>query len=272
MEEILNQEQLPETMNTDEEINIDISDGSGSSDVIAEIPSAMYGAFVKILSFLSSGMGSEDVFFIKEGKLNAKKSAGFLYSDMTALFNENDFEIQDPANAVKLLSLIKGGEKVVFLKDSENQEYIISSIQNDEPQRMISLPIPDIPIEEQAQKPEIGELVKEFEIDVSRIEDLVNASKITESYYFIVNFDENFELISIETSNKKFKDIFNKNEIKHQYKLFDLMLVSKPDTYKLQLYKNNDDYFIKTISDIDLVEIEYIEKIDTLSEFDAFAL
>ena len=50
------------------------------------------------------------------------------------------------------------------------------------------------------------------------------------------------------------------------------MLVTKPDTYKLQLYKNNDDYFIKTISDIDLVEIEYIEKIDTLSEFDAFTL
>jgi len=237
MEEILNEENIPETISGNEEINIDISNGSENSDMIAEIPSAMYGAFIKILSFLSSGMGSEDIFFIKEGKLNAKKSAGFLYSDMTALFNENDFEIQDPVNAVKLLSLIKGGEKVLFMKDLENQEYIISSIQSNDPQRMISLPIPDIPIEEQAHKPELGEFVKEYEIDVSRIEDLVNASKITESYYFIVNFDENFDLVSIETSNKKFKDLFSKKEIKHQYKLFDLMLVSKPDTYKLQLYK-----------------------------------
>jgi len=270
MEEILNNNETPETTSGGEEINIDIQ--GAQNQIIAEIPSAMYGAFVKILSFLSSGMGTEDIFFIKQGQLNAKKSAGFLYSDMSSLFNENDFEIQDPANAVKLLSLIKGGENVVFIKDTENQEYVISSITEGEPQRMVSLPIPDIPIEDQVQKPEIGELLKEFEIEVNRIEDLINASKITESYYFILNFDENFDLISIETSNSKFKDIFSKNEIKHQYKLFDLMLVSKPDTYKIQLYKNNDDYFIKTISDIDLVEIEYVEKIDKLSEFDSFSL
>ena len=58
---------------------------------------------------------------------------------------------------------------------------------------------------------------------------------------------ENYNLVSIETSNKKFKDIFNKNEIKYQYKLFDLMLVSKPDTYKLQLYKKNN-YDIVVVS------------------------
>ena len=270
MEEILNQENLPETTSGGDEINIDIQ--GAQNEVIAEIPSAMYGAFVKILSFLSSGMGTEDIFFIKNGKLNAKKSAGFLYSDMSSLFNENDFEIQDPANAVKLLSLIKGGENVVFVKDVENKEYVISSITEGEPQRMVSLNIPEVPIEDQVQKPEIGELIKEFEIDVSRVEDLINASKITESYYYILNFDNNFNLVSVETSNNKFKDIFSKNQIEHQYKLFDLMLVSKPDTYKLQVWKNNNDYFIKAISDIDLVEIEYIEKIDKLSEFDSFSL
>ena len=270
MEEILNNNDTPETISGGDEINIDIQ--GAQNEIIAEIPSAMYGAFVKILSFLSSGMSSEDIFFIKQGQLNAKKSAGFLYSDMSTLFNENDFEIQDPTNAVKLLSLIKGGDNTLFIKDNDNKEYIISSVVNNEPQRMVSLPIPDIPIDEQVQKPEIGELVKEFDFEIGRIEDLINASKITESYYYILNFDENFNLVSIETSNKKFKDIFNKNEIKNQYKLFDLMLVSKPDTYKIQLFKNEDSYFIKTISDIDLVEIEYIEKIDKLSEFDSFNL
>ena len=270
MEEIMNTEKTPEMTSGGEEFDIDIK--GAQNEVIAEIPSAMYGAFVKILNFLSSGMSTEDVLFIKNGQLNAKKSAGFLYSDMSTLFNENNLEIQDPSNAIKLLSLIKGGENTVFVKDIENQEYIISSMVSSEPQRMVSLNIPDVPIEDQVHKPEIGEMVKEVDIDVSRIEDMINAFKITESYYYILNFTNEFDLVSIETSNKKFKDIINKNNIEHQYKLFDLMLVAKPDSFKIQVWKNGDDYFVKTISDIDLVEIEYIEKIDKLSEFDSFSL
>ena len=50
------------------------------------------------------------------------------------------------------------------------------------------------------------------------------------------------------------------------------MLVSKPDTFELKVYKNGDDIWLKMISDIGLVEIEYLEKIEELSDFDAFTL
>jgi len=258
-----------ETVEGSTEVTVELSN---STQMIAEIPSALYGAFTKILAFLSQGMAGNDIFFIKDGKLNTKKSAGFIFSDMSSLFNENSIEIIDPANAVKLLSLLKGGEKVLFLKDNFENNYIVSNIANNEPMRSIVLPIPEVAENEVAIKPDIGDLVKEFEIEIERIEDAINASKITDSSYFILNFDDNNELLSIETSNKKFKDIYKKGDPKLSVKLFDLMLISKPDNYTIKLYKKDNDYWIQTVSDVDLVEIEYMEKVDEISEFDAFKL
>jgi len=258
-----------ETTTGDNEVNIELSN---SSQIIAEIPSALYGAFTKILAFLSQGMSTQDIFFIQNGKLNSKKSAGFIYSDMSDLFEENNIEIMDPANAVKLLSLLKGGDSVLFLRDITENNYIISNMKDSEPTRSILLPIPEVAPEEVTIKPEIGNLIKEFEINIDRIEDAINASKVTSSNYFIVAFDENNELLSIETSDKKYKDVFKKGEAKLSLKLFDLMLISKPDNYKIKLFKKDNDYWIQTISDVDLVEIEYMEKVDELNEFDAFSL
>jgi len=258
-----------ETVEGSTEVKVELS---SSIQSIAEIPSALYGAFTKILAFLSQGTSSNDIFFIKDGKLNTKKSAGFIYSDMSSLFNENSIEIMDPSNAVKLLSLLKGGEKTIFLKDNSENNYIISNILNEEPIRSIVLPIPDITENEIAIKPDIGQEVKDFEIEIERIEDAINASKITGSSYFILNFDENNDLLSIETSNKKYKDIYKKGDASLSLKLFDLMLISKPDSYKIKLCKKDNDYWIQTISDVDLVEIEYMEKVDEISEFDAFML
>lgn len=258
-----------ETIEGSTEVSVELST---STQTIAEIPSALYGAFTKILAFLSQGMASNDIFFIKDGKLNTKKSAGFIYSDMSSLFNDNSIEIMDPATAVKLLSLLKGGEKTLFLRDNSENNYIVSNIQNNEPMRSIVLPIPDVAENEVAIKPELGELIKEFEIEIERIEDAINAAKITDSSYFLLNFDEENDLVSIETSNKKYKDNYKKGEVKLSLKLFDLMLISKPDSYKIKLYKNRDDYWVQTVSDVDLVEIEYMEKVDELSDFDAFML
>ena len=242
--------------------------------VIAEVSSALYGGFVKILSFLAQGMSTQDTFFIKEGQLISKKSAGFIYSDMETLFENNDFEIQDPANVVKLLGLLKGGDKVVFIKDEDQKEYIISNIRDEEADRIVTLPIPDIHPDEVVSKPEIGEMITEIEIPVERVEDIINAAKATDSVYYNLNFDDEFNLYSIETSNGKFKDIIKKKDRElTSYKLFDLMMISKPDLFKIRVYKAQDgSVWIQTVSDIGLVEIEYMEKIDKLSEFDSFSL
>jgi len=263
-----------DTVQGSDEVEIDIS-MSGTQEtqaVIAEIPSAFYGGFVKILSFLAQGMSSQDTFFIKDGKLVSKKSAGFIYSNMQELFDENDFEILDPANAVKLLGLIKGGDKTVFLRDEDEKEYVITNMKDGEPDRIVTLSIPEVHPDEVTEIPNIGEKVSELEVDVARIEDIINAQKATDSAYYLLNFDNDFKLYSIETSNKNFKDIFEKENGAElsAYKLFDLMMISKPDSFKIEIYKNGDDIWLKTISDIGLVEIEYVEKIDKSSDFDAF--
>jgi hypothetical protein len=257
---------------------IDISNVAGpavvptvasNTPIIADISSEIYGAFIKILSFLSQGMGSQDLFFIKEGKLNTKKSVGLIYSDMSKLFQDNSIEIIDPANAVKLMSLLKGGEKVLFVKD--NDQYILTTMDSNEPVRSITMPVPDIPANEIINRPDIGKEILSIEIPVDRIEDAINASKITDSNYFICTMDDDFNVLSIETQDKSYKDIFKEGQGK-SYKVFELMLVSKPDTFELKVYKNGDDIWLKMISDIGLVEIEYLEKIEELSDFDAFTL
>jgi len=264
--QIGNEEPEVETTSGSEEIDISL----GSNEVIADIPSEIYGAFIKILQFLSQGMSSQDIFFIKDGKLNSKKTVGFIYSDMSELFANNNIEIVDPSNAVKLLSLLKGGENVVFVKEGE--QYIIATMDNNEPIRSVVLPIPEVQAQDVITKPEIGDLVKSFDIPVDRIEDAINASKVTDSSYFIVSLDSDHNIISIETQDGKYKDIFMKGTVDKQYKLFDLTLVSKPDNFKFEIHKNEDDVWFKMISDIGLVNIEYLEKVDTLNEFDAFAL
>jgi len=263
-----------------EEINIDLpigattgspEDAQTASNVIADIPSEIYGAFIKILQFLSQGMASNDIFFIKDGKLNTKKTVGFIYSDMTDLFNENSIEIIDPNTAVKLMTLLRGGEKVVFLKDQE--QYILTTLDNNEPIRSIVLPIPEVQPQDIATKPELGELVKSISIPIDRIEDAINASKVVDSSYFVVSLDNDFDLVSIETQNGKYKDIFKKDvEDPKKLKLFELMLISKPEEFTLNIYKNGEDIWFQMISDLGLVKIEYLEKVDEFNDFDAFTL
>jgi hypothetical protein len=264
---INNNEYEVETVNQDPEIEVEVS----TSRIIGEITPELYGAFVKILSFLAQGQGSEDIIFINNGKLNTKKSIGTIYSDLSELFGNNSIELIDPNNAVKLMSLIKGGDKVVFIEDENT--YIVSVFDEDKLLRSIKLAKPDVAPEEIITKPEVGEKLFEINIDVSKIEDAINAQKILDIQYFKLEFDENFELVSIATQNDEFKEIFKEaNSDTKIYKVYDLGLISKPDEYKLKIHKNNETIWFNAQNNLGLVEIDYFEQIDELNEFDSFIL
>jgi len=190
------EEQVPETTVGTDEIDYKFGDtietdenptlAESSGTIIAEIQPALYGAFTKILSFLAQGTSSQDIVFIKDGKLNTRKSSGIIFSDMSDLFGDKSIEFIDPNNVVKLMSLIKGGEKISFINNN-GQEYIISTIKDNKPDRIITLPIPDIAPTDVIEKPELNNCIFEMEVPVERIEDLVSAYKITEASYYIVD-------------------------------------------------------------------------------------
>ena len=263
-------------MNLENGVSIDLEtpevDNKNEFEILAELQPARFSAFNKILSFLSQGLSAQDIFYINQGKLTSAKSAGIVYSDMSDLFGENNIEIVDPANAVKLLNLIKGGDKVLFSKDNTENNYVISTIIDNEPERIVTIPVPEFAETDIIKIPELTE-IKSFEIDPIEIEDIINAFKITGADFYILHFNDDFELLSIELNNKKFKQNIKKGKSTKKYKIFDLMMISKPDTFKIKISEDKEkNLWVSTISDIDIVEIYYFEKLQEYSKFEAFTL
>jgi len=250
-----------------------VSAPTSGPQVIGKIQSAMFGGFTKILSFLSQGTSSQDIIYIKEGKLNLVKNAGYIFCDLSIMFDNNNLELIDPNKSIKLLNLIKGGDEVVFVKDNENTRYLISSLVGDNPSTTISLPQPDQSNNNEVSAPNVGELIFRKEISIDVVDNIQSASKALECAY--LKFDlikDSLELTCISTSDDIFKQDFNTNQNTDTFKVFNPFPISKPDEFYLEIHKNGEDVWLKTISITGMVQIEYSEKIETEGEFDSFSL
>jgi hypothetical protein len=252
--------------------------------IIGKINSALYGGFTKILSLLTSNMGKSDIISIKDGKLNSISGGGYLHCDLEQLFGKNNFDIIDPQYSIKLMKLISGGDEVIFIDDEENAQYHISSLQNDEPQITITLPKPDFSNGMKIGYPETGDMHCDLEnIDPDLVNTITTAEKNIDSQYFIIEIIKNketekYDIVSLATDKETFKYHFiNQKNIDEslieKYKLFNPFPVQKPDEIKFQLYKNEaGDFWIRTITEVGMAKIEYIEKLSKMNVFDTFSL
>jgi len=241
---------------------------------IGKIQSALYGGLIKILSFLSAGTTSQDIIHIREGNLNLVKNAGYIYADLSIFFDAHDLDIIDPVKNTKLLGLIKGGDDVLFVKDNTNSRYLITSLVNNVPSTSITLPQAETQSGLQISAPELGELKLRRELEIDLVETIQNASKAVESNYLKFELDSKFNIMSISTSDDIFKQEFGvvaDGETK-VYKIFNPFAFTKPDEFYIEFYQNGDDVWVKTISAIGMVNLEYSEKIEEVGEFDTFAL
>jgi hypothetical protein len=257
---------------------------NSESKVIGKINSALYGGFTKILSLLSQNMGKSDIISIKNGKLSSISGGGYLFCDLEQLFGKNNFDIIDPQYSIKLMKLINGGDEVVFIDDDEQAQYHISNLINDEPQITITLPKPDYTSGSNIGYPEIGEIQCKLDnIDADLVNTITTAEKNVDSQYFIIEIHKDeetgsYEIISIATDKETFKYNFkNIDDYESQniekYKLFNPFPVQKPDDIEFELYSNsNDDFWIKTTTEVGMAEIEYIEKLSKMNVFDSFSL
>lgn len=248
---------------------------SSSGEQIGKIKSALFGGLTKILSFLSQGTGTQDIIYIKEGKLSLIKNAGFIYCDLSIMFENNDLELVDPTRSIKLLNLIKGGDEVLFIKDDENSRYLISNLIEGEPSTTITLPQPDRTVVQEVQPPELGELKYSQEIEIEVVDNIQQASKTLESQFLKIEIQkDDFKVISISTSDDIFKhQISQKNGETEIYKVFNPFPINKPDALYLEVHEDNlGKKWIRTISSTGMVNIEYSEVIETIGEFDTFML
>lgn len=244
-----------------------------STHQIGKIQSALYGGLIKILSFLSTGTTSQDIIHIREGNLNLVKNAGYIYADLSIFFENHDLDIIDPAKNTKLLGLIKGGDEVMFIKDDANSRYLITSLVNNIPSTSITLPQAENQNNLQITAPELGTLKIRRELEIDMVETIQNASKAVESNYLKFELDNNFNIVSISTSDDIFKQDFAPAQTgTKDYKIFNPFAFTKPDEFYIEFYQNGDDVWVKTISAIGMVNLEYSEKIEEVGEFDTFAL
>jgi len=243
------------------------------SEVVGRIKSSLFGGFTKILSFLSQGTGSQDIIYIKEGKLNLVKNAGFIYCDLSIMFNDNNIELVDPSKSIKLLNLIKGGDEVIFIKDDNNSRYLISNLIEDKVSTTITLPQPDSTFTSDIQAPELGEIKTTVNIDVDNVDNIQNAVKTLEAQYLKLELDSDNNIVSISTSDDIFKHEFIETSKETTiYKMFNPFPISKPDELFFEIHENDGQKWIRTISHTGMVNIEYMELIEEFGEFDSFTL
>jgi len=251
-----------------------------SLDVVGKIQSMAFGGFTKILSFLAQGTSSQDIIYIKEGKLNLVKNAGYIYCDLSIMFDDNNLEIIDPTKSIKLLSLIKGGDEVLFLKDDSNSRYLISNLADDKVQTTISLAQPDRSVNIDVSAPEIGELKFRRGLEIDFVDSVQSATKALESQYLkleLIIEDDSYDIVSISTSDTVFKqELIQTDKETKIFKVFNPFPISKPEELYFAVHKRdnggNDELWIKTISKSGMVDIEYLEKIEEENDFDTFSL
>jgi len=250
--------------------------------IIGTIKSSAYGGFTKIISLLTGNMGKSDIISIEEGKLSTISGGGFLYCDLGILFGENNFDIIDPQYSIKLMKLISGGDEVVFVDDNANSRYLISNLVEGHPQITITLPKPDPSMNPKITKPNLGDLQEQLEnIDPDLVNTITTAEKNLDSQYFILTIADSEDkkiITSISTDKEAFKFQFKDSwaaedgQEPTQYKLFNPFPIPKPDEVELELYESEaGELWVKTISEVGMAQIEYMEKLTPMGLLDTFS-
>ncbi len=267
----------PDSVSTESVETVEVS--SNEPKVIGTIKSSAYGGFTKIVSLLTGNMGKSDIIAIEKGKLSTISGGGFLYCDLSILFGENDFNIIDPQYSIKLMKLISGGDEVTFVDDDANSQYLISNLVDGEPQINITLPKPDSTMNPTITEPKLGELQEVVpDIDPDLVNTITTAEKNLDSQFFILSVyeeDEKQKIASIATDHKTFTYNFcNPGDTKlTEFKLFNPFPIPKPDEIDFELYKSeSDELWVKTISEVGMARVEYMEKLNPMGLFDSFQL
>jgi len=271
-------EPAPVTVAEREELKDDFEvQDAENQRIIGRIKSSAYGGFTKILATLSANMAKTDIISIENGKLSSISGGGFLYSDMSTLFGENNFDIIDPKFNIKMLRLVTGGDEVVFVQDNTQHRYLISSLVDGVPKDTVALPQPDQTTAPRITRPNLGQKIYSFEVHPEVVAVIQTSEKNAESQFFILDIVENegaFKINSISTDKETFKHTFNSFEGEvTQYKVFNPFPIAKIEELSFELWKNeSNEFWIKTVSMVGIASIEYSEKISPMGDFDTFSL
>jgi hypothetical protein len=131
-------------------------------------------------------------------------------------------------------------------------------------------------------KPNIGAIQEKIQtINPDLVNTITNAEKNLDSQFFILHILEdpdNMRLISISTDKETFKFNFTNIDVEDsetltKYKLFNPFPIPKPDEIEFELHKtDSNDFWVKTISEVGMARIEYMEKLTPMGIFDSFSL
>ncbi len=224
---------------------------------IASVKSAFWGSFLKSIETVSPGLGAEDVVSINEGQLIASKAGGVIKCDLSNVFGKNTWNIKDPNLQLKLLKLIRGGDKVTILDDG-NKNIIYSSTKN-QLEKVATFIKPNTKNFKGIVQVDVGEPKFTTAVSVDNVSDLVAAKGIHDALYYNVTIDVNtYEVLSIDVDDKY--NIVIKSDTAREtmrYKVQELFPVKKPDSIILDVYDKDGTIFFRTSNDFVMTTIFY---------------
>lgn len=253
--------------------------------LLAELPSSSYGAFIKILSTLTTGsdsvMGKVTLINIVNGFINVETGSGYITCNLQEIIENLNFTIGNPIQSIKKMKLIKGGDKTVFIND--NNSYIISNMENDMPSQTVNLSKPMDNFHATFSAPTLNDddIVYKFDGDngilLENIAALKAAKTLYESLHYVIHMHkETHELISISTEedgyNYNFTSVIPHEDDIIKYRMVEPFIISKPDEIEIIFYKNNDNrLWIKTISTFGLAEVQYMERLSVVQNIKGYS-
>jgi len=235
---------------------------------IATVNPALYSGLAKILSFLAIGKESTDSLAIHKGILVDLINTGIIRADLTELFQENSIEFLDPNKSTKLMGLLRGGEEIIFLDDEENNQYHITNL-------FSTITIPKASVSKTVSAPEFDTVISQLNIDAKVVQNIFDAQKTLEAEKMILMLNpDTKEIIGVDINNN-YEYLFNTeyDGEREKYNLFNFRPIKGSEyTYKIVKKNDSDDLWLALEIDLDLITVEYYEKLTTAGEFDAFSL
>lgn len=237
-----------------------------SQKILCQLQPAVYDAFIKILSALDMNTPIS----IQNSKIEQSINAGtaILTTDITNIVKDITMDVLNPKKYIRLFKSIKGNNDVFIIDDDSNKRFIITN-------GKIKVFLP--------------KQIEAFKADTSTLPDLSNIDTIGNAimidkdtktiisslqqeteYIDLLIYENQLKGINIpDTAIFSFPAYINEkiDEITAELKLRSFSFLNVVgETYQLSIGKNNEVYWLSTIINTNIVDINVLEIINPVSD------
>ena len=236
-----------------------------SQKILCQLQPAIYDAFVKILSALDINTPIS----IQNSKIEQSINAGtaILTTDITNIVKDITMDVLNPKKYIRLFKSIKGNNDVFIIDDDSNKRFIITNgkIKVFLPKQIEEFKANTAALPDLSSITTIGNTImidKDTKAIISSLQDT--------EYVDLLIYDNQLKGINIpDTAIFSFPAYINENvdEITAELKLRSFSFLNvNGETYQLSIGKDNEIYWLSTVINTNIVDINVLEIINPVSD------